>query len=204
MNEDISQEDHHSRETYARYGLAMYFAQVVEAGMKGALILAQLNENRIATQSEFDDVWDSNFKVVMGRLIGRLRPYLDGDEDLDSDLQLVLAVRNQLAHHFFWDHAADALSDEGRDRMIVECDAAVVLFRDVNERLHLVMGRFATARGFTSDQTAAHVDAAQADLLARRDGRNDHCGRCMIPMDLKGTERRLHFECPNCGAVALT
>lgn len=42
MEEDIDPGDHHTREMYARYGLAMYFAQVVGAGIRNALAMAEL------------------------------------------------------------------------------------------------------------------------------------------------------------------
>jgi hypothetical protein len=53
--EDIDPGDHHTREMYARYGLAMYFAQVVEAGIKNALVMAELADARFAAVEDFVD-----------------------------------------------------------------------------------------------------------------------------------------------------
>lgn len=73
MNEEIDPGDHHTREMYARYGLAMYFAQVVEAGIKNALVMAELADAQFTTIEDFDAASDTNFKTVLGRLIEKFK-----------------------------------------------------------------------------------------------------------------------------------
>lgn len=94
MQEDISPRDHHTREMYAHYGLAMYYAQVVEAGLKNALVMAQLDAEDFASMDDFDDAWATNFTTAMGRLVGKMTAHLDGDDELGADLRLALAMRN--------------------------------------------------------------------------------------------------------------
>lgn len=204
MEEDIDPSDHHTREMYARYGLAMYFAQVVEAGIKNALVMAELADARFATIEDFDAASATNFKTVLGRLIEKFKPFLAADKPLVDDLQLVLMTRNELAHHFFWDHAPDAMTWDGRERMMRECDAARELFQEISARLEIVVRAYSAATGTAPAVFEDRLALAKEDLL----GQNEHlgvrnCHRCLIPMEPAGTSTRAYFACPTCGAVSL-
>lgn len=203
--EQIDPEDHHTREMYARYGLAMYFAQVVEAGIKNALVMAKLSSKEFATIGEFDESWAANFTVTLGRLVRGFKPYLAGDDALEADLQLALDLRNQLAHHFFWDHAADATTTEGRDRMIAECMATVEFFADISERLGVVVGRYSEAAGTPPEVFARRLAESEIELRVESEQASSRtCGRCLAPMEATGAERRPYWKCATCGGVALT
>ena len=189
---------------YARYGLAMYFAQVVEAGVKNGLAMAELSSAAFATIDDFDESFSRNFKTVLGKLIQRLEPFLGQNHQLGEDLRLALAMRNQLAHHFFWDHAVDVTSREGRERMIAECDAAVGLFQEVEASLGTVVRAYSESIGTSPELLAARLTESTQDLLAQNQdtgGRN--CGRCLVPMNIAGSNERPYFECPSCGSIAL-
>lgn len=204
IEEGIDPGDHHTREMYARYGLAMYFAQVVEAGIKNALVMAELADAKFATVEDFDVAAATNFKTVLGRLVEKIKPFLADDEPLVDDLRLALMTRNQLVHHFFWDHAPKATTWDGRERMMRECDAATELFQDTSTRLEAVVRAYATATGTSPAVFDDRLAVAHEDLLSRNDllgARN--CGRCLIPMVPTATSTREYFACPTCGAVSL-
>ena len=101
MGEHSDLEEDNTREMYARYGLAMYLAQTVEANLKSALSMAELGDSRFQTLEDFDTYAATNFKTVLGRLIEKFKPFLSTDQQFADDLQLALLTRNQLAHHFF-------------------------------------------------------------------------------------------------------
>jgi len=182
----------------------MYFAQVVEAGIKNALVMAQLTSREHATMDDFDEAWTLNFKVTMGKLVHRFKLFLGGDDSLGEDLRLALDIRNQLAHHFFWDHAVDATTFEGRDRMIAECMAAVDLFQDVEERLSVVVRRYSEAVGTPPAVFVARLDESLDELRSDSARRSPNtCGRCVTSMEAAGDERRRYWKCPKCGSIAL-
>lgn len=202
MIEEIDPGDHHTREMYARYGLAMYFAQVVEAAIKNALLMARLSDDQFATVDDFDAAFATNFKTVLGRLVERFKPFLAHDELLGEDLQLALAARNQLAHHFFWDHAADSMSWDGRERMMRECDAASELFQEISARLEVVVRMYSKAGGTPMTVFEDRLAQAREDLLAGTEaGDVGNCGRCLTPMNPAGTPARPY--CHSCGTVAV-
>jgi hypothetical protein len=205
IEEGMTADDRQTREMYARYGLAMYFAQVVEASIKSALVMAELSSSKFATLDDFDDSWAENFTVTMGRLVRKLTPFLAGDTALGDDLQLALLMRNQLAHHFFWDHAADATTTEGRSRMITECVSAVAFYQDIEQRVEMVVRRYSESVGTTPEVFAARLEESRDELIA--DAAllgSKNCGRCHTPMEIVGSERRPYWKCPSCGSVALT
>lgn len=205
IEEGMTADDHQTREMYARYGLAMYFAQVVEASIKSALVMAELSTSKFATLDDFDDSWAENFAVTMGKLLRKLTPFLADDTALGDDLQLALLMRNQLAHHFFWDHSVDATTTEGRSRMITECMSAAEFYQDIEQRLELVVRRYSESIGTTPEVFAARLADSMGELVdsaASLGSRN--CGRCLTPMDTAGSERRPYLKCPSCGSVALT
>ncbi|RFA17661.1 hypothetical protein [Subtercola boreus] len=205
IQEDIDPEAHHTREMYARYGLAMYFAQAVEAAIKSAIVMAEVSSGVHASRSDFDESSARYFKIVFGRLVEKFRPYVGSDVELEQDLQLALALRNQLAHHFFWDHAADAMMFEGRKRMMTECDAAVEFLQDVDSRLEEVVRGYSESIGTSPAVFEARLTESTSELLrGRAEGGANQCGRCAQPMISVGSVRRPCLECPKCGSVSLT
>lgn len=201
--QELSPEDHQNREVHARYGLAMYYAQAVEASIKSALVLAKVNESVITNQADFEDTWTDNFTATMGRLLQRFKPYLGGDDEIGEDLQLALKVRNQLAHHFYWDHTGDILTTAGRQRMITECGADAEFFHELNERVFEVSNRYADAMGIRPGPFDEALVESMADEPAEDSRGHGVCGRCSIQMVSAGTVRRPYWECMNCRAVAL-
>lgn len=189
---------------YARYGSAMYYAQALEASLKGALVVANLSESSISTQDDFDKSWTTNFTATMGKLLERFKPYLAGDDELGEDLQLALRLRNQLAHHFFWDHTTDILTIARRQRMIDECAAAVDFLKQLDGRTYAVSLRYAEAMGIVPEPFDEALAESRAEKAAEGPPGARDCGRCGIHMVSAGTARRPYRECPNCHAIALT
>lgn len=61
--------DEEIREVYARYGLAMYFAQVVEHAIVNLMIALRLPERGGLTQQDIDRFMDDAFSMTFGRLL---------------------------------------------------------------------------------------------------------------------------------------
>jgi hypothetical protein len=65
--------DEETREVYARYGLAMYFAQVVEHAIVNLMIALRLPERGALTTRDVDQFMDEAFAMTFGRLMKELR-----------------------------------------------------------------------------------------------------------------------------------
>jgi hypothetical protein len=116
------------KETYARYGLAMYYAQVFEHGLVNAIVLARQINGRITDVTDWDRAFEAEFRRRSSDLARRVGSY-SGLDDIDRELlRCAVAERNRLAHRFFRDHSEDALSVVGMQRMLDDADNARDLF----------------------------------------------------------------------------
>ena len=97
----------------------------------------------------------------------------------------------------------DAMDQEGRDKMMEQCDAAVALFQSVDARMNIVVRRYSEATGTAPAVFNGRLVASYADLLLRDTKSERDCGRCHLPMEIKASGGRPYFQCPNCNAVAL-
>jgi len=165
MIDDLDEDNYQAREMYARYGLAMYNAQVLERALANAITMAQTTSKEFGTRADFDAAMISNSSVTMGKLLRRLKPFVADDVELVADLEKALALRNEFAHDFFWNHAVDADSREGRDRMIVASVEAYDYFWSMTERLEPVVRRYLDSLGISPEVHARHVASAMADML---------------------------------------
>ncbi len=125
-------ESEQTRDVYAYFGLAMYQAQALERQL--ALILATKygpGPKRI-TRGQFDSLLEGRFSKTLGRLVENIREVAHLSEDEEKRLLKALVKRNWLVHGYFWERAADFMSDSGRVSMIEELRDATTLFEDLD------------------------------------------------------------------------
>jgi hypothetical protein len=124
-----------TREVYARYGLAMYFAQVVEHAIVNLMIALRLPERGALTERDIDEFRDEAFAMTFGRMLKELRRMGQPTQFVQRDLDQARNTRNWLAHRYFRDRAVQFMSPAGRAIMLQELDDATNLFLQVNESL---------------------------------------------------------------------
>jgi hypothetical protein len=93
--------DEETREVYARYGLAMYFAQVVEHAIVNLMIALRLPQREALTKGDIDQFMDEAFSMTFGRLLKELRRMGQSTHFLQRDLAQARDMRNWLAHGTF-------------------------------------------------------------------------------------------------------
>ena len=140
-------DDDQTKEVYARFGLALYYAQVLEHGLVNALVALNLIPERrhLAKSSqawakEVDAFMDEQFESTMGQLLRDLRTLGPVPKGLDIALLDSLRSRNWLAHGFFRDRAEEFMSMTGRTRMCEEVDACRALFQESDRQLEVLVG----------------------------------------------------------------
>jgi hypothetical protein len=97
------------REVYARFGLAVYFAQVFEAGAVNIIVLQDILDEQLRSASEVDEHFDRLFKAVLGRHVRTLSERLPS-----TQLQLcrdALATRNRLVHHYWYEQIEKTMTE---------------------------------------------------------------------------------------------
>jgi hypothetical protein len=150
--------DEHVREVYARFGLAVYFAQVLEHGLVNALVILDLIPSRrhlFRSREEWgvevDAFMNRHFEATMGRMMRNLREATQTDADLENLLRDALRKRNWLVHHFFRERAAEFMSVAGRERMLREADECRALFHAADKALEAVVGPLREEAGITDE-----------------------------------------------------
>jgi hypothetical protein len=146
-DDGMDDDNYHTRDVYANFGLAIYHAQVLEHGVVNLLTLAKLAPDPAATRKAYDITMDHHFAQVFGRLVKEVTSYLGDDAELLTDLKHAVEVRNDLVHRYWRQRIGLTQTARGRNRMISELRDAVQLFMDVDERLTPVTLAYAAVRG---------------------------------------------------------
>jgi hypothetical protein len=143
--------DEETREVYARYGLAMYFAQVVEHAIVNLMIALHLPERGALTKQDIDQFMDEAFAMTFGRLLKELRQLGQATDFVQRDLDQARDMRNWLAHRYFRDRTVQFMSPAGRVVMLEELDDATNLFLQVNETLERLSAEVRAANNVGED-----------------------------------------------------
>lgn len=149
-------ESDHIKEVYARYGLALYHAQVLEHGIVNSLTILSLLPSRrhfAESQDEWgllvDEFMDRNFEKSMGQMITALRAVTTVPDDLEGLFRQALKKRNWLVHDFFRERVKDFLDSAGRDKMLAEVDGCRAGFEEADQRLAKIVDPLRNTAGIT-------------------------------------------------------
>jgi hypothetical protein len=164
-------ESENIKEVYARFGLAVYCAQVLEHGIVNALVVVDLIPSRrhlARSKPEWEGAVDAfmglHFEHTMGKLMYDLRSVSKIPTDLDDLLKRALKKRNWLAHEFFRVRATEFLTSTGRDQMLMEVDECRDLFKAADEALENVIKPLRSAAGITDEILEREYQAMLANL----------------------------------------
>lgn len=146
-----------NREVFARYGLAMHNAQCLEKQL--ALMLA-LSAPNFFTQNpeERDLLFDKALTEPFGKIWNKLRTVVPFDSDLVNQISKAKTVRNHLAHNYFWEHAADLLSEAGQEKLIADLTAAADQFKNLDDRLTKIIDAYSQQIGITEEVITLEVE----------------------------------------------
>ncbi|WP_298019459.1 hypothetical protein [uncultured Parasphingopyxis sp.] len=137
------------KEVYARFGVAIYFAQVLEHGIVNALTVFEFIPRASDFSSEeewtleYDNFVEGEFQNTLGKLVRKMNEHSIMDEQLRDKFSQAVQRRNALAHRFFGDSAEDFLSTAGRAKMIVHCEECREHFSNTD---HLLEQKLAPIR----------------------------------------------------------
>lgn len=154
----MDHEDEHTKEVYARFGLAIYYAQVLEHGLVNALVILDLIPSRrhlVRSRDEWgttvDAFMDRHFETTMGRLLSAFREVTVVPSDVEGLLQDALKRRNWLVHEFFRERAVQFMSHAGREEMLQEVDECRARFEAADKCLEAIVGPLRREAGITDE-----------------------------------------------------
>jgi hypothetical protein len=154
MEYDVSD----SKETFAYFGRAVYYCQILEHGIVNAMLIARLHDRTI-TRTDIDAFMDKQFENTLGKLIRNLRAEMPLPVDLEDLLGRALKTRNWLCHDYFRERAVEFLTPGGRLLMIGELETAQQLMADADKSLDSVAKPIAAKFGITEEKFKEACDA---------------------------------------------
>ncbi|MBN1511377.1 MAG: hypothetical protein JXB13_05135 [Phycisphaerae bacterium] len=131
---EIPEPDHYEpKEVYAFFGLAAYWAQVLEQGVVNLIVGLRVAGETVLTPKHVLDAYADEDRKTLGQLLNSLRSETTVSIDVEECLKRALQLRNHLTHQFFVEHDEAFLSDVGRRRMIDELRSITASFRDADK-----------------------------------------------------------------------
>ena len=155
-------ENDHTRDVYAYFGVSLYYAQVLEHGLVNTLVTLRLGKCPMLP-TEVDALQDSHFESTLGTLIKELKAVVDVPHDLQNELAQALKLRNWLAHDYFRERAEAWFTETGRDSMLAELKRCRDAFKSADAMLEKAFEAARLKLGITD----ARLEAEYALLLQR-------------------------------------
>lgn len=157
--QDLPPDAQQRRETFARFGLASYYAQCVEKQL-GVLLASTFNPKFLkASPQERDEFFSQESKKTLGQILKTIRGRIEVSSTLDSRLSKALELRNWLAHEYFLKRDLQILSWEEREKMISELQDAADLLKEIDKELTGISIRWLETGGITKEQIDREFEA---------------------------------------------
>jgi hypothetical protein len=133
--EDIDPESWHTRQVFAKFGLAVYQGQVLEHEIVNLIVWSGVGDGTYSSYKETQSANVEMFLKTMGSLKKVLMSRRVDLGHLESDLIKAVSLRNFLAHNYFRERAAAFMTHEGREQMIDELEQAIAFLEKVDGNL---------------------------------------------------------------------
>ena len=160
LRQPLAREDWETREVYVKFGVAVYFCQVVETALGTYLVLLRRMKSGKATPPEkVDELMVKVFGNRFGQNIKEIRDLLgvEGKWIFDDDMRQALDLRNRLVHHWMRERVLELGTSENRHQLITELDDAIEQLqgadRLLTQRTKLLM-----------EKAGVSIEALQQDL----------------------------------------
>jgi hypothetical protein len=166
-------------EAFARFGRAVYMANVVEDQLVLTLMQIQFmrtKEDFVKAQGKgFDRAkiageWDAYEKQQRDKTMGQLRNLVKTSADFDDALKKRIdeakTRRDFLAHHYWREQAFTMQTKEGRDRMIAELIKNADIFEKLATDIHDAMKPIRAKLGIKDENLDAEVEKQMANVHA--------------------------------------
>lgn len=167
--EHLDLESDQIRQVYATYGLAMYYAQVLEHGLVN-FVVATRTGCSVKTLEECDALFEELLAMTMGRQLRRVLEAAELDTALVERLRGALRLRNRLAHDYFRERVVDFASFAGRNRMIEELAEIRAELEAADQKLEPLTLALLRKWGVTRERLAAEVAQLRARATEQGDG----------------------------------
>jgi hypothetical protein len=165
--DELSDDGEQEREIYARYGLAMYAAQVLEEGASSLIVVHEMTHGNMRVVEEVGERFEELWTKTLGALIRQVGVHQLVTADQSIVLRDALKARNRLAHHFFREEAESFVTPGGKRKMLDQLDAARHRFEEASALAADIYLRYMSKYGVTRETIGKMVDEMTATARAR-------------------------------------
>lgn len=167
--EPIDPESHQTREVYACYGLAIYYAQCLERTVAMLTAAIKFSFPDGSELKYWDMQIESEFKATFGQLLSGWKRRVKISPDLEKLLEKSLKTRNWLTHHYFWERAMTFMTSKGRTSMIEELQTLSSEFKNSDLRLQKILNHWLKGQGITEEMIEAKFEAMKRETRENND-----------------------------------
>jgi hypothetical protein len=160
--EGIDPENWLTREVYARFGLALYMAQVLEHGIINLASWTGVHDRSYRNWDEAEADSVELFKMTMGKLRQALISRRPDVANLEEMLARAVRLRNFLAHEYFRERPGAFRTEDGMNQMIEELTKAAAFFKDVDAKLERLTRQIIEAMGVDKHMPEVLEDVRRA------------------------------------------
>ena len=146
-------------EVWIYFGIASYYAQVLEKGLIQFIIFLKLIGLSEIKPEITEQIFGIFKKQTMGQLLCEVRKKTNIPIHIDELLSKSLEKRNFLAHRFFDHYALDHLNKEGRAKMVDELQQIIALFKHVDQELNKIFLTLIEHFGITNETIEAEYQS---------------------------------------------
>lgn len=120
------------KEPFAFFGLASYWAQVLEHSALNLALVLRLPALELVSKSLFDELYAELTRRTFGHLVKAAQRVVAISDEDRRVLDEALDLRNILTHHYFREHAEDFVSEKGRGEMKEELQRVIAKFKSAD------------------------------------------------------------------------
>ncbi|AFL99306.1 hypothetical protein Desde_0866 [Desulfitobacterium dehalogenans ATCC 51507] len=155
-------EDEHSKELYAYFGLAVFHAQVLEHQLVNMIVLMKYLQKEVITSNDIEQLYSRKLSNTMGKLINEIKQIFWLEDDEVKQHKTILEKRNFIVHDYFKDRIALAYSKDGRDSMIIELKDFIEQAKITDNKLERFTDDMSSKVGVTKEMLIAQLDKMMA------------------------------------------
>ena len=115
---ETKNESEQHKEVYAYFGLAVYWAQVLEHQIANMLVVSRIMQGQVVSEDEFDVLFTKKLANTLGQLINEITQTYKLSESDKKELKEVLDLRNFIVHDYFKEKIQLFVTTKGRELMI--------------------------------------------------------------------------------------
>lgn len=153
----VDMDDAVTRELYAYYGLAMYYAQGLEHGMVNLLVAIRRVKEPGAGYDDIEAFFDKGYKLTLGTLLKDVGRHIDIPEEFDGLFRDAMKGRNHLVHNYFRERAEEMRTMEGKRAIIEDLHGYQNLFCRAGSLVDAITVRLMEHLGITRETVEREI-----------------------------------------------